>query len=188
MTPRSSTLTLTKCSKLRGKYILSGKGGNCMTQGIAAEEKTFKKGEVIYQQGDYVAAIYDVLRGQVALYVDYRQPTQRLLTEAEDAGFFGVVGFLDSRPQNASAVAREKTVCSVITHENFGHYFQERPAKIMSIMQYMSKRMRILTRGYLEASQALEEYADAERLLRERKDWYEEHQDLYHRIMGLFGF
>ena len=52
-----------------------------MTQGIAAEEKTFKKGEVIYRQGDYVAAIYDVLRGQVALYVDYHQPTQRLLTE-----------------------------------------------------------------------------------------------------------
>ena len=35
---------------------------------------------------------------------------------------------------------------------------------------------------------ALEEYADAERLLKERKDWYEEHKDLYHRIMGLFGF
>ena len=52
----------------------------------------------------------------------------------------------------------------------------------------MSKRMRVLTRGYLEASQALEEYADAERLLKERKDWYEEHKDLYHRIMGLFGF
>ena len=76
-----------------------------MTQGIAAEEKTFKTGEVIYQQGDYVAAIYDVLRGQVALYVDYRQPTQRLLTEVEDDGFFGVVGFLESRPQNATAVA-----------------------------------------------------------------------------------
>ena len=64
-----------------------------MTQGIAAEEKTFKKGEVIYRQGDYVAAIYDVLRGQVALYVDYHQPTQRLLTEVEDDGFFGVVGW-----------------------------------------------------------------------------------------------
>ena len=48
--------------------------------------------------------------------------------------------------------------------------------------------MRVLTRGYLETSQALEEYADAERLLKERKDWYEEHKDLYHRIMGLFGF
>lgn len=70
-----------------------------MTQGIAAEEKTFKKGEVIYRQGDYVAAIYDVLRGQVALYVDYHQPTQRLLTEVEDDGFFGVVGFLESVPR-----------------------------------------------------------------------------------------
>ena len=103
-------------------------------------------------------------------------------------GFFGIVGFLESRPQNATAVALEKTACMVITHESFSHYFQERPAKVMSIMQYMSKRMRILTRGYLEASQALEEYADAERLLKERKDWYEEHKDLYHRIMGLFGF
>ena len=106
----------------------------------------------------------------------------------EADGFFGIVGFLESRPQNATAVALEKTACMVITHESFSHYFQERPAKIMSLMQYMSKRMRVLTRGYLEASQALEEYADAERLLKERKDWYEEHKDLYHRIMGLFGF
>ena len=30
--------------------------------------------------------------------------------------------------------------------------------------------------------------AYAERLLKERKDWYEEHKDLYHRIMGMFGF
>ena len=160
----------------------------CMTDTIEAVEKTFKKGGIIYRQGDYLPAMYDVLWGQVALYVDYKQPTQRLLTEVEADGFFGVVGFLESRPQNATAVALEKTMCSIITHENFGRYFQERPAKIMSIMQYMSKRMRVLTRGYLEASQALEEYADAERLLQERKDWYEEHKDLYHRIMGLFGF
>lgn len=107
-----------------------------------AGEKIFKKGEVIYQQGDYVTAIFDVLWGQVALYVDYHKPTQRLLNEVEADGFFGIVGFLESRPQNATAVALEKTACMVITHESFSHYFQERPAKIMSLMQYMSKRMR----------------------------------------------
>ena len=159
-----------------------------MTEDHQEAEHIFKKGEIVYRQGEYVPAIFDVLRGQVALYVDYQQPSQRLLTEVADDGFFGLVGFLETRPQNATAVALEKTACSIITHENFGRYFQERPAKIMSIMQYMSKRMRILTRGYLETSQALEEYADAERLLAERKDWYEEHKDLYHRIMGLFGF
>ena len=69
-------------------------------------EKIFKKGEIIYQQGDYIPAMYDVLWGQVALYVDYHKPTQRLLTEVGDEGFFGVVGFLESRPQNATAVAQ----------------------------------------------------------------------------------
>ena len=37
-----------------------------MTNHPEAGEKIFKKGEVIYQQGDYVSAIYDVLYGQVA--------------------------------------------------------------------------------------------------------------------------
>ena len=27
-----------------------------------------------------------------------------------------------------------------------------------------------------------------ENRLRDSRDWYEEHKDLYHRIMGLFGF
>lgn len=159
-----------------------------MANGTSSEEKIYKKGEIIFRQGDYVASIFDVLWGQVALYVDYKTPNQRLLTEVEADGFFGIVGFFETRPQNTTAVALEKTACRVITHESFSHYFQERPAKIMSIMQYMSKRMRILSRGYLQASQALEEYADAERLLKERRDWYEEHNALYHRIMDVFGF
>lgn len=79
-----------------------------MTNHPEAGEKIFKKGEVIYQQGDYVSAIYDVLYGQVALYVDYHKPTQRLLNEVEADGFFGIVGFLESCPQNATAVALKR--------------------------------------------------------------------------------
>lgn len=152
-----------------------------------AVEKIFKKGELIYHQGDYLATIFDVLWGNVALYVDYGTPNQRLMLEIKDEGFFGLVGFLESRPQNATAIALEKTACNLITRDSFTHYFQERPAKIMSIMQYMSRRMRVLSRGYLEASQALEEYADAERLLQERKEWYEHQQTLQHRVMSMFG-
>lgn len=158
-----------------------------MTESTPSQERIYKKGEVIFRQGDYVASIFDVLWGQVALYVDYKTPQQRLLTEVEADGFFGIVGFMETRPQNTTAVALEKTACLVITHESFSHYFQERPAKIMSIMQYMSKRMRILSRSYLQTSQALEEYADAERLAKERKDWYEEHNAMYRRIMDVFG-
>lgn len=152
-----------------------------------AEEKVFKKGEIIYHQGDYLATIFDVLWGRVALYSDYGTQNQRLMLEIDGQGFFGLVGFLESRPQNATAIALEKTACNLITKESFGNYFQERPAKIMSIMQYMSRRMRVLSRGYLEASMALEEYADAERLLQERKEWYEHQKTLQHRVMSMFG-
>lgn len=152
-----------------------------------AVEKVFKKGELIYHQGDYLATIFDLQWGRVALYSDYGTPNQRLMIEIVDEGFFGLVGFLESRPQNATAIALEKSACSLITRESFSQYFQSRPAKIMSIMQYMSRRMRVLSTGYLEASQALAEYADAERLLRERKEWYEQQQTLQHRVMSMFG-
>ena len=91
-----------------------------MTEYHQEAEHIFKKGEIVYRQGEYIPAIFDVLRGQVALYVDYQQPSQRLLTEVSDDGFFGLVGFLETRPQNATAVALKKTACSIITHENFG--------------------------------------------------------------------
>ena len=133
-------------------------------------------------------SMYNILYGSVGIYFDYGTPEQVDVVTLREGDFFNVISFLESRQRNTTAVALENTIVSEITYDNFSAYFREKPAKIMSLMQYMSKRMRVLTRGYLEASQALEEYADAERLLKERKDWYEEHKDLYHRIMGLFGF
>ena len=151
-------------------------------------EKRYKKGEIICRPKEMVMSMYNILYGSVGIYFDYGTPEQVDVVTLREGDFFNVISFLESRPRNTTVVALEPLVVSEITMENFGKYFSERPAKIMSLMQYMSKRMRVLTRGYLEASQALEEYADAERLLKERKDWYEEHKDLYHRIMGLFGF
>ena len=151
-------------------------------------ERRFKRGQIICKPGEMDMNMYNILYGSVAVYKDYGTPEEVEVVTLSEGDFFNVISFLESRPRNTTVVALEPLVVSEITMENFGKYFSERPAKIMSLMQYMSKRMRVLTRGYLEASQALEEYADAERLLKERKDWYEEHKDLYHRIMGLFGF
>ena len=151
-------------------------------------ERRFKRGQIICKPGEMDMNMYNILYGSVAVYKDYGTPEEVEVVTLSEGDFFNVISFLESRPRNTTVVALEPLVVSEITMENFGKYFSERPAKIMSLMQYMSKRMRVLTRGYLEASQALEEYADAERLLKERKDWYEEHKDLYHRIMGMFGF
>ena len=98
-----------------------------------------------------------------------------------------MVGFLESRPQNTTAVALEKTVVAIITFDSFGAYFQQRPAKVLSIMQYMSSRMRELTKGYLEACAALEEHADEEVIKEKKPTLYNEQLRLYDKIFGFFG-
>ncbi len=158
-----------------------------MDKKIQAEERTYKKGDIIYREGDMDLSIYDILWGRVAVYVDYGTENEKLLTEVGSEGFLGMVGFLESRPQNTTAVALEKTVVAIITFDSFGAYFQQRPAKVLSIMQYMSSRMRELTKGYLEACEALEHHADEE-IVREKKPMlYNEQLRLYDRIFGFFG-
>lgn len=158
-----------------------------MNRSIEAQERTYKKGEIIYREGDMDLSIYDILWGRVAVYVDYGTENERLLTEVGTEGFLGMVGFLESRPQNTTAVALEKTVVAIITMDNFGKYFQARPAKVLSIMQYMSYRMRELTRGYLEACEALEHHDEDEGSAKEHKEsLYNEHLRLYDKIFGFF--
>ena len=158
-----------------------------MNRNIEALERTYKKGEIIYREGDMDLSIYDILWGRVAVYVDYGKDTERLLTEVNTDGFLGMVGFLESRPQNTTAVALEKTTVAIITMDSFGKYFQDRPAKVLSIMQYMSYRMRELTRGYLEACEALEHHDDEEKPAVENKaSLYNEHLRLYDKIFGFF--
>ena len=155
-----------------------------------AQERTYKKGDIIYRQGDMDLSIYDILWGRVAVYVDYGTENETLLTEVGSEGFLGMVGFLESRPQNTTAVALEKTVVAIITFDSFGTYFQQRPAKVLSIMQYMSSRMRELTKGYLAACHALEEReAQEERHedASERTPWHNEQLRLYDKIFGFFG-
>lgn len=151
------------------------------------EEKKFKKGQIIYRSGEMDASMYNILYGRVAIYIDYGDPGERLVVELGEGDFLNVISFLETRPRNTTAVALQPTVVNVITLDNFGAFFQERPAKVMSLLQHMSARIRHLQKAYLETSQALEDYADTERLKSENGTWYEEHNSLYHTIASLLG-
>ena len=83
-------------------------------------------------------------------------------------------------------MALETTVVKIINHENFSTFFQENPAKIMSLLEHMSARMRALQRAYMRACHALEEYADTEKMKRENHEWYAEHSRTYKFWANLF--
>ena len=90
-----------------------------------------------------------------------------------------VISFLETRPRNTTAVALEPTVVKIINHDNFSTFFQENPAKIMSLLEHMSARMRALQRAYVQACQALEKYADTDKIKEDNHEWYAEHSHTY---------
>jgi len=152
---------------------------------IETQEKRFKKGQILYHAGDFELNMYNILYGSVAVYVDYGAPDERKIMEVREGDFLNVVSFLESRPRNSTVVALEPTVVSVIDIDNFGAYFRERPAKIMSLLQHMSARMRHLQKAYLEACNALKENVGKEKL-REDEEFYDRQSRMYHWVQSMF--
>ena len=151
------------------------------------ETKTFKKGEIIFKQGELSDCMYDILWGEVGIYADYGTPEEKLLTTLETERFFGEMGMIEGRLRSATAVALEKdTRVKVITPETFDTYFKENPAKVLLIMQNMSHRIRELTRDYLEACRAVAEAVETEKTGKEKSSWFKEKEiDIPNRAINV---
>ena len=146
---------------------------------IEGKEKKFKKGQIILKEKSFELAIYDVMLGRVGVYINYGTSEEKLVVEIEAGDFLNVISFLETRPRNTTAVALEPTVVKIINHDNFSAFFQENPAKIMSLLEHMSARMRALQRAYVQACQALEKYADTDKIKEDNHEWYAEHSHTY---------
>lgn len=126
------------------------------------ETRTFKKGDIVYRQNDYETCLYEVLYGGVTLYQNYGTKNQVLIKEIGPNSFLGEMEVIEARPRTTTAVATEKTEVKVISNEDFGALFTEKPALVMSMMQQMSARIRELTRLYNDACRVVSEAVDAE--------------------------
>ena len=116
------------------------------------ETRKFKKGDIIFRQGDAGDCMFDIRWGRVGIYSDYGTDSQKLLTELDPEDFFGAMGMIDHAARSATAVALvNNTSLNVITEQALGELFSISPAKVLMIMQQLSKRLRKLTNEYMDA-------------------------------------
>jgi len=133
--------------------------------------QTYKKGQFIFKEGDEANCMYDIHWGTVGIYAHYGTKQEKLLTKLHSEEFFGEMGLVDLEPRSATAVALEKdTKVEIITGEAFGSFLQERPAKVLMIMQHMSQRIRDLTKDYLEVCGTVAEAVDTEKTGKAKSD------------------
>ncbi len=112
----------------------------------------FKKGQIIFREGDTGNYMYAVYGGSVGIYVNYGTPNEKLLTTLYPDSFFGEMGLIDNEPRSATAVVEENgTLLECIRAEEVEALFMENPTKIYMVMSYLSRRLRILTRHYIDA-------------------------------------
>lgn len=127
------------------------------------EIKKYRKGEVIFREGDPGDCMYDVIAGRIGVYSAYGTPNQKLLMTYYPDQFLGEMGLLNHAPRSATAVALESdTAADVISEESFQEFFEKRPVRVLMIMQQMSYNLRRRTNDYVEVCRKIHEFTEKE--------------------------
>ena len=122
----------------------------------------FNAGDVIFRAGDQADCMYDIYDGSVGIYSDYQTEGEKLLTKLYRDDVFGEMGILDDMPRSATAVCLTDCSILVVKPENFQGFFQNKPIKVLQILQQMCMRLRDLTKTYLQVCKTLEEMISPE--------------------------
>ena len=147
----------------------------------------FKKGDVIFRQGDYSEVMYDIAKGRVGVFADYETETVQQLAELKAGDFLGEMGMIEVYPRSATAVALEDdTTLTEIGEDDLNEFFKDKPEKLLQIMKQMSARLRVVNQKYLNACRVAFENANAEaanaeksqELKKEMDALYEEYENI----------
>ena len=147
----------------------------------------FKKGDVIFRQGDYSEVMYDIAKGKVGVFADYETETVQQLAELKAGDFLGEMGMIEVYPRSATAVALEDdTTLTEIGEDDLDEFFKDKPEKLLQIMKQMSARLRVVNQKYLNACRVAFENANAEaanaekgeELKKEMDALYEEYENI----------
>jgi len=123
----------------------------------------FKKGDVIFRQGDFSSVMYDIAKGKVGVFADYETERVHQLAELKAGDFLGEMGMIEVYPRSATAVALEDdTTLNEIGENELNVYFRDKPEKLLKIMKQVSARIREIDEKYLNACRVAFESTAAE--------------------------
>ena len=123
--------------------------------------KVFKKGEVVFREGDQGTTFYQISEGLAGIYLHYGQADQQKLTEMKPGQYFGEMAIIDAWPRSATVVAEEELKAIELTGNDLVEYFQEQPDKIMALMNQLGDRLRDVTAEYDEVNAFIKEKQNA---------------------------
>ena len=104
--------------------------------------KTFPQDTVIFREGETGDNFYQVLAGQVHVFIGYGTEQEKLLTNLGPGAFFGEVAALGDYPRTATIVtAGSGATLLELSADNMTAAFEENSMTILSLMQQLGRRI-----------------------------------------------
>lgn len=104
----------------------------------------YQEDEVILRQGDRNRAIYKILSGTVALYINYGAEDEYLVGLLSFPNCFGEMTILANQPSYYTVVALDETTVLRVPESNFELFIQSDYHHAMTIMKTMAKNLALM--------------------------------------------
>ena len=109
-----------------------------------AIERSYRRGEVIFLEGEPCAGLYVVAAGEVKIFKLSSQGREQILHRLGAGGTFNDVAVLDGGPNPASAGAISDAACLVITRSDMRRLAEAHPQLAWALIESIARRARIL--------------------------------------------
>ncbi len=107
-------------------------------------QRTFRKGQILFQAGDPSDHLYVVIEGRVKIYATSEDGAEMNLGLLEPPAVIGVVGLTDGGPRSASAEITEPTTLLAFSRAEFFSLLGEHPDLIESYLCELGVLLRKL--------------------------------------------
>jgi CRP/FNR family cyclic AMP-dependent transcriptional regulator len=118
------------------------------------QHKTYKKGELVFQQGNPGTGLFIVMTGSVDVQQEEDDGTILHLASAKPGEFIGELALLDDSPRSASAVAVDDTSVVALYRTDLLALAEGRPRLgvkiLMQLSQIVAERLRRTNRALKE--------------------------------------
>jgi CRP/FNR family cyclic AMP-dependent transcriptional regulator len=108
-------------------------------------ERSYKKGQLIFYQGDPGDALFVVVEGLVKVFVPSEEGDEMVLITLSPPEVFGEVALIDGGPRSASAEALEPTTVLMLTREVLLEVLAEHPSLTDRLLRTLGTSLRRLT-------------------------------------------
>ena len=110
----------------------------------SCQEMSFRKGDVICQQGDRGSALFIITTGEVDVIEEHKDGNITNLARLVEQAVIGELSIIDGETRSATVVAAMDTTCLVLTSWDLMATIQDRPLIAMDILNIVIARYRSL--------------------------------------------